>query len=62
MCPPDRRSIALPNPDTTSLRAAIGRVLADSGIRAAAGRIAHEIGTMSSMHHAIGKIVRLSAG
>lgn len=53
--------IALPNPDTISLRAAIERALADSGIRAAAGRIAHEIGTMSSMHYAVGKIGRLSA-
>ncbi|BCG89171.1 glycosyl transferase [Mesorhizobium sp. 113-3-9] len=54
--------IALPNPDTTSLRAAIERALADPRIRAAAGRIAHEIGTMWSIHDAVGKIERLSAG
>ena len=53
--------IALPKPDATLLRAAIERALADAGIRAAAGRVAHEIAAMSSMDDAVSKIERLSA-
>jgi len=52
--------ITLLKPDATSLRAAVERALVDAEIRAAAGRIAHEIAAMSSMDDAVSKIERLN--
>ncbi len=51
--------ITMLEPDAPSLRAAVEKALVDGEMRAAAGRIAHEIAAMSSMDEAIGEILRL---
>ena len=50
----------LVQPDAASLRAAMGRALADPEMRAAAGRIAREISLMPSMNDAVRELERLN--
>jgi UDP:flavonoid glycosyltransferase YjiC (YdhE family) len=52
--------LTLIQPDASSLREAIQRALVDPDMRAAAGRIAHEMSLMPSMDDAVREIGRLS--